>query len=339
MEESKYIGTIINKEYLRIVPRMSYYLKSKNIAGIFKYKCLLFAAGGYNGEIELFSNSLEYMGSLCGHKEPILCLCAFPNKILASGSYDKNIKIWDTEKRRLISTLYGHTGWVCELCYVREGVIVSGSNDKSLIIWSKSTPESSTYSPRQRLKGHTSIIKGIVRMSNTEIMSGDNCGNLKIWDIDQGLCTKHIPSEGLDSSYQISQMKKSKWDDVVVSHPNIVKKWGAFNEWVGSHKQFGGLCDGGPIEFLSEGNLLLRGGNKGELEFINFRGRYEGTPPTIKRLDSADILDIKRIAKNIVVTVSMDGYLKVIDPISIPRTCYMKFKKSFGWKKAIAYFY
>ena len=134
MEERK--TTDINDEYMRIVPRIGYYLKSKNIAAIFKQKYVLFAAGSSERRIELFSNSLEHMGSLCGHEDCIWCLCALPNKTLASGSYDTTIKIWDIEERTLISTLFGHTNRVSALCYVREGVFVSGSADYCLIIWS-----------------------------------------------------------------------------------------------------------------------------------------------------------------------------------------------------------
>ena len=145
MEEEK---TVVNKEkYERIIPRIGYYMKSKNITrNIFKEKCPIFAAGGAEEIINLFSNSLEHMGYFSGHKDWIQCLCTISNKILASGSDDTTIKIWNIEDRSIMSTLSGHTDAVNALCYVKEGVFVSGSDDKSLIIWSKSTPESSTYS-------------------------------------------------------------------------------------------------------------------------------------------------------------------------------------------------
>ena len=139
MEEEK--GVVNNEEYERITPRIGYYMKSKNITRIFKEKCPIFAAGGKEEIINLFSNSLEHMGYFSGHKDWICCLCAISNKILASGSGDKNIKIWNVEDRSIMSTLSGHTDTVNALCYVKEGVFMSGSWDESLIIWSKSTPE------------------------------------------------------------------------------------------------------------------------------------------------------------------------------------------------------
>ena len=50
MEEVKNIRTVINEEYLRIVPGMANNYKNKNIAAICKYKCLLFTAAGEEGE-------------------------------------------------------------------------------------------------------------------------------------------------------------------------------------------------------------------------------------------------------------------------------------------------
>ena len=330
MKEEK---AIVNKEkYERIIPRIGYYMKSKNIARIFKEKCPIFAAGGKDAIINLFSNSLEHMGYFSGHKESIWCLCAISNKILASGSGDKNIKIWKIEDRSIMSTLSGHTGRVSSLCNVSEGVLVSGSWDKSLIIWSKSTPESSTYSHREVLTGHKTAINGIIRLNKREIVSGDYYGDLRMWDIDEGLCIRHIPYVG-GFGYLI-QMKQHTRGDVVVSYGYKVQVWGAANNWGENPiKQFNNLY-GCSIEFLSE-NLLLAGGRNGQLEFIDYAQTGSNLPPIIERLHSDCIHAIQRIAKNILVTVSADGYLKVVHPMS--RKFYLKFKASSLY--ALAYFY
>ena len=264
----------------------------------------------------------------------IWCLCAISNNILASGSYDKTIKIWKIEDRSIMSTLSRHTASVFVLCYIKEGVFVSGSFDKSLIIWSKSTPESSTYSHRQTLTGHKSEIMGIIRLNNREIMSGEWYGDLMMWNIDQGLCIRHIIScvRGIDN---LTQMKQHIRGDVVVSYDDKVRVWGAANNWKRDPiKQFDD-CDGWSIEFLS-GDLLLRGGREGRLEFMDYAETGCNLPPIIEGLHSGPIKDIQRVAKNIVITASHDGYLKVIHPIS--RRCYLKFKARKSLY-ALAYFY
>ena len=330
MEEAKAIGSVINKEDVRIIPQIGYYLKSKNIRAICKYKCLSFAAGGKEGRIYLFSNSLEHMSSLCGHQGAISSLCLLSNNLLVSGSKDKTIKIWDLENLSTISK-FGHSEEVSALCYVREGVFVSGSDDKSLVIWSKSSPESTTYSLRQRLTGHTSGIQAIFRMNKREILSGEFFNaDLRIWNIDEGICIRHIPNITDNFLIQIKQQK----GEIAISYSTKVKVWGAANNWRHSFKQFS-VCYGLSIEFL-DGDLLLRGGWEGDLEFIDYAQIGCQLPPSIQQLHSKGIAAIQRIAKNIVVTASDDSYLKVIDPIS--RKCYLSFKID-GWLLVIAYFY
>ena len=326
-------GTLNKEKYKRVTPRIGYYIKSKNIARIIKEKCPIFAASGYEAIINLFSNSLEHMGYFSGHTWEITCLCPISNKILASGSEDKNIKIWNIEDRSIMSTLSGHTGRVTALCYVKEGVFVSGSYLHSLIIWSKSKSESSTYSHRQTLTGHKSGIKGIIRLNNREIVSGECGGDLMMWNIDQGLCIRHIPRVGrFDYLYQMKQHMRG---DVVVSYVENVKVWGAAKDLGNTHiKQFD-VCTGISIEFLS-GDLLLRGGLEGQLEFIDYTQTGCKLPSIIMGLHSGSIYAMQRIAKNIVITAANDGYLKVIHPIS--RRCYLKFKAR-KYLIALAYFY
>ena len=318
MEEEK---AIVNKEeYDRIIPRIGYYMKSKNIATIIKHKSLLFAASDEE-RIYLFSNSLEEMGSLHGHKKGINCLCALPNNILASGSDEMSIKIWETEERRLISTLYGHTDCVYAVCYVREGVIVSGGSSDDIIIWSIS-PESTIYSLKLILTDHKDeIIQGIIRLNSTDIIAAYCRGDLRIWNIDGGECIRYIPNVG---DTLIPQMM-FHMGNVVINQFYTVYVWGAANNWDSPIKLFSDLGCGFSFEFLSD-DLLLRGGEEGGLEFIDYSQTGRELPMTTIRWPHSKGIDvIQRIAKNIVITASDDGYLKVINPIS--RHCYMKLKK------------
>ena len=327
---------VVNEEYLIVVPRIAYYFKSKNTLDIFKYKCPLFAACGIaseqKGRIYLFSNSLEHMGTFVGHKRGIYSLCAISHKILASGSKDKNIKIWDIEKRVIMSTLSGHTDVVNNLCYVGKGQLVSGSWDKSLIVWSKLAGSSSTYSYKQVLTGHKSRISRIIRINNREIISGELHGDLRIWNIDEGVCIRHIPFMG----YGLHQMKQHIGGDVAISYAGEFFVFGAANNWEAPIKQFR-VCVGFSIEFLDR-DILLRGGLSGQLEFVDYAQTGCLMPPDIQGLYSCYIEAIQRIANNILVTVTNDGYIKVINPIS--RKCYLKFKINDQWySSAIVYFY
>ena len=185
------------------------------------------------------------MSTLIGHKGILLSLCRISHKILASGSRDKNIKIWDIEARVIISTLFGHKDAVSALCHLEDGQLVSGSWDNSLIIWSKLPGSSSTYSPVQVLTGHTSSVLGIIRINKREIISGEIQGDLRIWNIDEGVCIRYIPSMG----HCLTQMKQRIWGEVTISYYRKIFVLGAVNNWEAPIKQFR-VFAGYSIEFL-----------------------------------------------------------------------------------------
>ena len=288
MEKMSDINTS-TKEYVKVIPQISYYLRGRFLPPIFKYKCPLFAAAGEFNRIYIFSNSLEHMGTL-GNKAASRCLCAMSHKILASGLFGNTIQIWDIENRAIMSTLSQHTNYVSALCNMGNGVFVSGSRDQSLIIWSKyelpgsSSASTFTYSHRV-LTGHKSEIRGIIRLNNIEIISGESKGDLRIWNIVEGVCTKHII---LHINDIIKKMTEHMGDDVVVNHKTQVRVWGAGNNWVNTPlKQFE-VCIGHSLEFLTP-DILLRGGDKGQLEFVAYRLTSRSLPLPIKELHSRSI--------------------------------------------------
>ena len=172
---------------------------------------------------------------------------------------------------------------------------------------------------------------GIIRLNNKEIISGEVTEDLMMWNIDQGLCIRQIPHVG--DGYLI-QIKQHIGGDVVGNYEDKVKVWRAANNWgEDTIKQFD--VEGRSIEFLT-GNLLLRGGDEGQLEFVDYGEIGSQLPSIIEGLHSGSIYAIQRIAKNIVITASYDGYLKVIHPIF--RRCYLKFKAR-EFLDALTYFY
>ena len=55
--------------------------------------------------------------------------------ILASGSWDESIKIWNVNTGKCIRTLTGHTGTVFALQLLANNTLASGSGDHSIKIW------------------------------------------------------------------------------------------------------------------------------------------------------------------------------------------------------------
>ena len=264
MEERKYQIIGSNEEYEQEIGKIRYYLNRRA-------KHALLAYGGKHRKIGIFSNSLGHMGYLQGHNG-ILCLAALSKTtILASGSADKTIKVWNLEKKALISrALSQHTEGVTALCHVNSKVLVSGSMDKSLIVWGDITGKFN-YMPRHKLTLQASCIQGIISINAMEIISGELMGDLRIWNLEQGTCTTHI--HRVISFECICDMKKLEGNTYInaklvfctdlriyISQPH--------NNWESQISKFGEFRDiGTSIEFISE-DLLIRGGKEGSLIFI-----------------------------------------------------------------------
>jgi WD40 repeat protein len=66
----------------------------------------------------------------------VYALAILPNSNIVSGSYDKTIKIWQSEyPYQLITTLYGHTSEVYKLIILPNSNIVCTSDDNTIKIW------------------------------------------------------------------------------------------------------------------------------------------------------------------------------------------------------------
>lgn len=77
------------------------------------------------------------MITLRGHTNSISALCYSPDgKHLASGSWDKTVKIWKVESGDLVHTLKGHNHIITTLTFSPNGkYLASGSKDKTIVMW------------------------------------------------------------------------------------------------------------------------------------------------------------------------------------------------------------
>ena len=92
--------------------------------------------------IKIFSDILtfkNYSSILTGHTDLIKTLVQLEHDVLASGSCDSTIKLWNLTTMSLIKTLQNHTGSVNALLKVKldngQTYLISGSQDSTVNLW------------------------------------------------------------------------------------------------------------------------------------------------------------------------------------------------------------
>jgi WD40 repeat protein len=72
--------------------------------------------------------------SSCFLSKSVLCIAVEKN-IIATGSLDRTIKIWNLEDGKLKQTLNGHFRGVWSLAFLTKYLLCSGSYDSTIKIW------------------------------------------------------------------------------------------------------------------------------------------------------------------------------------------------------------
>ena len=85
------------------------------------------------------------------HSRSIKTLCALPDGRLASGSWDRTIRLWDVAAGAETARLEGHSNSVNALCALPDGRLASGSDDKTIRLWDVRTGEKDPDFSRRHL--------------------------------------------------------------------------------------------------------------------------------------------------------------------------------------------
>ena len=116
------------------------------------------------------------VGTLTGHTGVVFSLAALPSGLLASGSSDKTIKIWDATALRCVATLTGHSDLVFSLAVLSSDLLASGSEDNTIKLW-----DMKTHSCVGTLTGHTMGVSSLVALQGGLLASGSYDKSIKLW--------------------------------------------------------------------------------------------------------------------------------------------------------------
>lgn len=115
--------------------------------------------------------------TLTGHEDGVSAVAfSFDGKMLASGSYDKTIKLWDTQTGTLRKTL-DRIGWEIRSLSFSGTILVSGSNHFSIKLW-----DAQTGTLKMTRNGHLGSVLGLGFSLDGGVLASASCDEtVKVW--------------------------------------------------------------------------------------------------------------------------------------------------------------
>jgi len=160
----------------------------------------------------------QILATLSGHEKTVTSVSYSPDsELIASGSWDHTVRIWDAATYQPVATLEGHTGAVTSVTYSPDGnTIISGSRDQTIVIW-----DAHTHQTIATISGHAGSITDLAYSPDgSTIISASEDQTVKLWD-----ATTHEPLATLTGHagivYSVAYSPNGKliisggWDGVI----------------------------------------------------------------------------------------------------------------------------
>ncbi|KAI9266657.1 WD40-repeat-containing domain protein [Phascolomyces articulosus] len=138
----------------------------------------------------------------------IRSVCFSPDgKYLATGAEDKQIRIWDIERRQIRNVFRGHEQDIYSLDFSRDGrVIVSGSGDRTVRIWSMTEQKEMHCIPIQDLDQKDPGVTSVAISPDSRLVAAGSLDKMvRVWDIHTGQPLERLEGHK-DSVYSVAFM-------------------------------------------------------------------------------------------------------------------------------------
>jgi WD40 repeat protein/beta-lactamase regulating signal transducer with metallopeptidase domain len=154
----------------------------------------LYSAGGTSdsrGEVRIWQVGGQSWQVKGAHKGSVCCAAWSPDsKTLATGSYDRTIKLWDAATGKVRATLAGHSGDVRALAFRPDGkLLASSSMDRTVKLW-----DLESNAERAELTRHQKLVASITWSPDGKLLATasadpfwrEQTGQIKVYEVDKG---------------------------------------------------------------------------------------------------------------------------------------------------------
>jgi WD40 repeat protein len=169
------------------------------------------------------SNPVEKSVGVCAeeiqaHTNIVEALSFSPNgKVLASGSDDKTIKLWEMPSRKLLKRLEGDKEWVLDLTFSPNGKFLgSGSLDNTIKLWEI---PSCKLLKTLALEGHKQEVHAFSLSPDGQLLASGSADNtIKLWEMPSGKLLRTLEGQGIVNTISFSPdgklLASGDWDTI-----------------------------------------------------------------------------------------------------------------------------
>lgn len=209
----------------------------------------ILASGSDDQTVKLWDiNTGQCLKTLTGHHSIVWSVAFSPippspplergvGGILASGSEDQTVKLWDLHTKQVIRTLQGYAMQVWSVAFSPDGKILASANTGSVLLWDTNTGQC-----WKTLHKHTNWSTSVDFSADGQFLASSGSEQIvRIWDVSTGECLKILqghqgwilssifsPVENIlvscsfDSTIQIWDVRESKCRKTLKGHTNWV---------------------------------------------------------------------------------------------------------------------